>query len=805
MNEYKTAGKIPSKPPQAVSLSLVGLLSHLSIRSRIFLLSGMLLLVLLAAVYTLHSTILTSSVALQNQTHVLNKLSQANATLRAFSEYKYWLFDRISGLLLADIDWLNESRYRLERAKTVLDNQLNVLSIFAPEEAAQIQDSLKALDTQTLDAAEAIIMGDHILGNLLIDDLRATFTSTDDLLSGIVQREASLAAVANQQAFTSMDFSLKASSLIFVGAIVFAVIMSLLVNRSIVLPLNQIVAAIRQLAEGRTPVVIPPARNDEIGSISRALSAFVDNTLARRKAEAALAESEARYRSLTNDVLDTVQVGISILDAEFKVVWVNQALEDYFGLRKHELIGQDSRQLIREQIQDVVEYPQSFAEKILTSFEKNTAIERFGCHVLPDGHRQERWLECWSLPIRTGLYVGGRICQYYDITARRQAEEALLQAQKMEAVGQLTGGAAHDFNNLLTIITGNLQMLEERLQEDPFLAKLVQAALKAASRGAELVHKLLVFSRRQALRPQPIDLNQLLGGMTELLHRTLGETIAITTRPGRDLWLALADAHQVETALLNLAVNARDAMPQGGRLTIETANTVLDENYAARETEVSPGDYVLLAVSDTGTGMPADLLKHAFEPFFTTKATGKGSGLGLSMVYGFVKQSSGHIKLYSEPDQGTTVKLYLPRAIAAAKQSVEPRSSPSVPLADGEAVLVVEDEPDVRELAVLFLTNLGYRTLAAGDGQAALALLEQQPVELLFADLVLPGGLSGPELAREARCRYPDLKVLFTSGYAKGAIIGQERLDPAIMLLSKPYQKADLARAVRRALEKSSI
>ena len=389
-----------------------------------------------------------------------------------------------------------------------------------------------------------------------------------------------------------------------------------------------------------------------------------------------------------------------------------------------------------------------------------------------------------------------------EITTRRQAEEALLQAQKMEAVGQLTGGVAHDFNNLLTIITGNLQMLEEQLREDPLLGRLVQGALKAAAQGAELIGKLLVFSRRQALRPQPIDLNQLLGNMTELLHRTLGETIAIETRLERELWPALVDAHQVEMALLNLAVNARDAMPHGGTLTIATTNITLGEDYAAREAEVSPGDYVLLAVSDTGTGIPPAMTKQVFEPFFTTKATGKGSGLGLSMVYGFAKQSGGHIKIDSEPGQGTTVKLYLPRATDFAERPAEPGPFPLVPAAGGETVLVVEDELGVRELAVLFLTDLGYRVLEAADGQSALASLERQPtIDLLFVDLVLPGGLNGLELARQARHYRPDLKVLFTSGYAKDAILGQEKLSARVRLLVKPYQKADLARAVRGALE----
>jgi PAS domain S-box-containing protein len=390
-----------------------------------------------------------------------------------------------------------------------------------------------------------------------------------------------------------------------------------------------------------------------------------------------------------------------------------------------------------------------------------------------------------------------------DITEQKRTEAALQQAQKMEAVGQLTSGLAHDFNNLLTIIMGNLQIIKTRLKNDSKLYQFAQAAWQGALRGAELTQKMLAYSRKQPLQPKVIDLNQLVAGMTTMLHRTLGEAIEIETMQGEGLWKTLADPHQVETCLLNLALNARDAMPQGGKLTIETANICLDAVYTANETNVIPGDYVMLAVSDTGTGMSPTALERAFEPFYTTKDVGKGSGLGLSMVYGFAKQSNGHVKIYSEPGQGTSVKLYLPRTQSDAAQESAKSPTTERNLPEGhETILVVEDNEGVRELAVTLLTTLGYTVLEAPDGEAALAILKQeQSFDLLFTDVVLPGRMSGPELVREAQRRRPNLKVLYTSGYTQNAIVHHGRLDNGVALLSKPYQKEDLAYQVRQVLD----
>ena len=378
------------------------------------------------------------------------------------------------------------------------------------------------------------------------------------------------------------------------------------------------------------------------------------------------------------------------------------------------------------------------------------------------------------------------------------AEERLRHAQQLEAVGQLTGGIAHDFNNLLTVIIGNLQLVQEDITGDDAIAQPIDSALHAASSAADLTRKLLAFSRRQALRPRPIDANELVGNMLEMIRRTLGERITILAYPDPNVPKVHADPAQLETALLNLVVNARDAMPQGGRLSIETSVRSLDPDYAEQFGDVLPGRYVMIAVSDNGSGMPEHIVKQAFDPYFTTKERGKGSGLGLSMVHGFVKQSRGHVAIYSEPGQGTTVRLFLP--IAGTARGVEPvRVGQAMPRGD-ETVLMVEDDDAVRAIGARFLAQLGYRVHQAADGEAALQLLEANPeIALLFTDIVLPGRYGGVELAKEVRERRPGLAVLFTSGYASGAIHRVDSLPGA--MIDKPYNREDLASAVRNALD----
>jgi CheY-like chemotaxis protein len=373
---------------------------------------------------------------------------------------------------------------------------------------------------------------------------------------------------------------------------------------------------------------------------------------------------------------------------------------------------------------------------------------------------------------------------------------------KMEVVGQLTGGIAHDFNNLLGAIFGNLELIIERTGADPKLTKLAQAALDAAERGAELVQQLLAFSRNKPTEAQAFDLNEQLRSVLTMVDRTLGDQITVEFHPAADLWLAFADPAQLEQAVLNLAINARDAMPSGGTLTFETANVQLNESYVAHNIEVRAGDYVQLALSDTGTGMRPETRERAFEPFFTTKEPGKGSGLGLSMVFGFVKQSNGHIKLYSEPGHGTTVKLYLPRANAAEVTEIAQDGETLGPIRGHELILVVDDNEAMRKVVTLQLASLGYRTLEAGTAKAALAVLDQQPnIDLLFSDVVMPGGMSGFELAREVRGKHPNLRILLTSGYTAIAATKGFQDTEELELLTKPYRKRDLAEKIRQLLD----
>ena len=401
----------------------------------------------------------------------------------------------------------------------------------------------------------------------------------------------------------------------------------------------------------------------------------------------------------------------------------------------------------------------------------------------------------------------------HDLTETRRAEAHLRQAQKIQALGQLTGGVAHDFNNLLTVIRGGLDLIEAQLARLPAeipVARLRRArelAIQGVDRAAILTERLLAFARRQPLAPRPLDVNAMITGLSELLHRTLGETVELETILSSDIWMTEADGHQLENALLNLALNARDAMPQGGCLTIETTNASLGSDYVQTlAEEIEPGDYVTVAVTDTGCGMDQAIAEQVFEPFFTTKDQGVGTGLGLSQVLGFVRQSGGLVRLYSEPGQGTTVRIYLPRLLQAASERPATRVSAhdATTPTGTERVLVVEDEPALRDYTVQVLSELGYGVDQAGDAPAALAILQSEPnIQLLFTDVVLPGGMNGQLLAESALQLRPRLKVLFTTGYARNALMRNGRLEPGIRLLTKPFSLSDLARAVRNALDES--
>jgi signal transduction histidine kinase len=397
-----------------------------------------------------------------------------------------------------------------------------------------------------------------------------------------------------------------------------------------------------------------------------------------------------------------------------------------------------------------------------------------------------------------------------EVKERARAENALRQAQKMEAIGQLTGGIAHDFNNLLTIVIGGLDSIDRHLADLPESQSIARIrrframALDGARRAATLTSRLLAFSRRQPLDPKAIDVNRLIVGLADLLQRTLGETVALETVSGGELWQAIADPSQLENAILNLALNARDAMPNGGKLTIETSNAYLDEEYASKLPEfLEPGQYVQIAVCDTGVGMTDDVLQKAFEPFFTTKETGKGTGLGLSQVHGFVRQSGGHVRIYSEVGQGTTVKLYLPRTLQDV-MSLDEANLDTVESVRGgaERILVVEDDDSLREFSTRALIELGYRVIYAKSAPRALELIERHSnINLLFTDVVLPDGMNGRQLADEARRRRPELRVLYTTGYTRNAIVHQGRLDPGINFIGKPFTFEQLARRVRAILD----
>jgi PAS domain S-box-containing protein len=394
--------------------------------------------------------------------------------------------------------------------------------------------------------------------------------------------------------------------------------------------------------------------------------------------------------------------------------------------------------------------------------------------------------------------ISGAALVYHDATASRETEHKLLQSQKLDAIGKLTGGVAHDFNNMLTVITGTTETLVAGLAHQPALQKTAELIDQAAERCSELIQHLLAFARRQPLQPRNVDINATVLDIAKLLRPTLGEQIEVNSILEQEVATAHIDPSQLANSLLNMAINARDAMPNGGKLLLETRNVVLDEAYAQANPDAKPGPYVMLAVSDNGTGMPQDVLDKVFEPFFTTKEVGKGSGLGLSMVYGFVKQSGGHIRIYSEAGHGTTIKLYLP----PARGQVEAAPAAVAPLPHGnETILVVEDDALVRNFVTAQLQSLGYRTLGAANGPAAMLMVDNgEPFDLLFTDVIMPGGMTGRQLADEVAKRRPGIKVLYTSGYTDNAIVHQGRLDRGVLLLTKPYRKSQLANMVRRAL-----
>ncbi|QOG17254.1 PAS domain S-box protein [Bradyrhizobium sp. SEMIA] len=504
------------------------------------------------------------------------------------------------------------------------------------------------------------------------------------------------------------------------------------------------------------------------------------------EAQRAMRESVVRLTAIVETAVD----GVILFDAQDRILLFNPACERLFGYQAGEVMNRNVSMLIS----GADAAPDSRARHFATGGEA-VGLRRNGSTFPMDlsvgQARQDGEL----------IFVG----IVHDLTARKLTEQQLQQAQKMETVGQLSGGIAHDFNNLLTVMIGNAEHLSEQLKARPDLRRFADDICLSGERGAELTQRLLAFSRRQLLQPQTIDCRNLLESMFKLLKRTLREDIEIRTASGPGTILAFADRAQLESAVLNLALNAQDAMPSGGHLTLSTELAAIDEDYRALHPEVASGSYAMIAVTDDGEGMTPGVIERAFEPFFTTKEVGKGSGLGLSMVYGFAKQSDGHVAIYSEQRLGTTVRIYLPRADAGPSAG---------DLADGEeaaprgyeTILIAEDDPFVRSSAIRRVEALGYSVVAAVNGKEALQRLRADPgIDMLFTDIVMPGGMSGWELAEQARRIRPGLPVLFTSGYALETLVEQGRAHAQAILLTKPYRKAELAQRLREAFAAAAV
>ncbi len=510
-----------------------------------------------------------------------------------------------------------------------------------------------------------------------------------------------------------------------------------------------------------------------------------------RLAQESLRESERLARNIIETSLDAF---VQTDDASTILNW-NSKAEELFGWRREEVLGKNAIDLLfaEEERARLRAGLESFLE---TADGKPLNRRRELMVRNRDGKEFKAELSVTALRRREGLLFN---VFYRDLTEKIAAEERIRHAEKMEAIGQLTGGVAHDFNNILTVITGTIEILSEAVAKEPQLAAITKMIDEAAARGAELTQHLLAFARKQPLQPREVDVNALIVDTARLLRPTLGEQILIETAFEAESCVAIVDPNQLATALLNLALNARDAMPNGGKLILETGAAYLDETYAASN-DVRPGHYVLIAVSDTGAGISSDILDRVFDPFFTSKGPSKGTGLGLSMVYGFIKQSAGHIKIYSEEGYGTTVRMYLPpgNAASASGEGVTPASIEG----GHETVLVVEDDKLVRDYVLTQLHSLGYVTLEAANAAEALAIVASgRPFDLLFTDVIMPGKMNGRQLADEMQKTRPDLKVVYTSGYTENAIIHHGRLDSGILLLAKPYRKSDLARILRKALD----
>jgi len=511
-----------------------------------------------------------------------------------------------------------------------------------------------------------------------------------------------------------------------------------------------------------------------------------------------LSASERRLRSLVDTVLDTLVDGLIIIDSKGTIQVYNRACEKLFGHAAAEVIGQNIKMLLPVALRSG--HDQFLQNYLDTGIRKTIGRPREVPGCRKDGSTFPMHLAVGETIVGgEPIYVG----VIHDLTERNRTENELRQAQKMEAVGQLTGGIAHDFNNILMVILANVDTIIDDEAVPKSALDRVHQIDRAAQRAAELTRQLLAFSRKQPLRPLLTDLNDIVTSTVRLIRRTFAEDITVETALARDLWTTSIDRTQLEAALVNLCINARDAMPQGGKLLLQTANVALDEDYVAENPDAATGEQVMIAVTDTGAGIAPENLDKVFEPFFTTKEVGRGTGLGLSMVYGFIKQSQGHIKVYSEIGCGTSIRLYLPRVIGNGEA---PAPASDLALAGGsERILVVEDDPQVRHGVVRQLRSLGYAVDEASDGATGLAAFSAAApaYDLLLTDLVMPGTLSGRRLADEVMQHRPEMPVVFMSGYTEEAVVRQVRLDPGMHLLTKPFRKRDLARMIRSVLDRA--
>lgn len=528
------------------------------------------------------------------------------------------------------------------------------------------------------------------------------------------------------------------------------------------------------------------AHKNAAGRVEKSIVVFADMSQ-RAEAQAALRQSEQRFR----ESFESAAHGMAILTADGRVAAANVAMTEL--LRQSEL--ELSRKKLSELVSDVDQ------DKLQSMFSRVMSGQHAGVNAeLRFKGADDKFVH--GLTSISGVrdrfgQIEQLIVQVVDLTTRHRAEEHLRKAQKMEAVGQLTGGIAHDFNNLLTVIIGNLQLVEKALGDNEKAAKRAREAIDAATKGSELTRQLLAFARRQPLAPQEIEVNELIENMGSMLSRSIGGSIELKVDLMDGAPVIKADPTQLESSILNLAINARDAMDKNGRLTIETSAAYLDEAYASEHEEVIPGHYILIAVSDTGKGIPAHVLEKIFQPFFTTKEVGRGTGLGLSMVFGFIKQSGGHVRVYSEEGHGTSFKLYLPR-VDVIEETVEVAESEEKAKVK---ILVTEDQEAVRMVAVDFLEDFGYEVVQACDGVEALQILQDQPdIALLFTDVVMPGGMNGFDLSQAAEQIRPDLKIIHASGYPKGAMVHQEEPRLKDNLISKPFRRDELRKVVAETL-----